>query len=49
MMLGQILGAWLGSHCLFKINPAYLRVIIVLMCSGMLIKYADSMEWFVFT
>ena len=49
MMLGQILGAWLGSHCLFKINPAYLRVIVVLMCSGMLIKYADSMEWFVFT
>jgi len=49
MMLGQILGAWLGSHYLFKINPAYLRIIVVLMCSGMLIKYADSMEWFVFT
>ena len=49
MMLGQVLGAWLGSHCLFKINPAYLRVIVVLMCSGMLIKYAESMEWLVFT
>jgi len=49
MMLGQVLGAWLGSHCLFKINPTYLRVIVVLMCSGMLIKYAESMEWFVFT
>ncbi len=48
MMLGQVLGAWLGSHCLFKINPAYLRGIVVLMCSGMLIKYADSMGWFVF-
>lgn len=48
MMLGQVLGAWLGSHCLFKINPAYLRVIVVIMCSGMLIKYADSMGWFVF-
>jgi len=45
MMLGQVLGAWLGSHCLFKINPAYLRGIVVLMCSGMLIKYADSMGW----
>lgn len=48
MMLGQVIGAWLGSHLLFKINPAYLRVIVVLMCSGMLLKYADSMGWFVF-
>ncbi|MBE1273296.1 TSUP family transporter [Enterovibrio baiacu] len=48
MMLGQVVGAWLGSHLLFKINPAYLRVIVVLMCSGMLFKYADSMGWFVF-
>jgi uncharacterized membrane protein YfcA len=48
MMVGQVLGAWIGAHCLFKINPAYLRVIVVLMCSGMLIKYADSMGWFVF-
>lgn len=45
MMLGQIVGAWLGSHCLFKINPTCLRAIVVLMCSGMLIKYADSMNW----
>lgn len=45
MMLGQMIGAWLGSHCLFRINPAYLRGIVVLMCSGMLIKYADSMGW----
>jgi uncharacterized membrane protein YfcA len=49
MILGQVLGAWLGSHFLFKINPAYLRIIVVLMCSGMLLKYADSMGWFVFT
>jgi uncharacterized membrane protein YfcA len=45
MMLGQIIGAWLGSHFLFKINPAYLRGIVVLMCTVMLIKYADSMGW----
>lgn len=49
MMLGQFIGAWLGAHCLFKIKPAYLRVIVVLMCGGMLLKYADSMGWFVFT
>lgn len=39
MMLGQIVGAWLGSHCLFKINPVYLRIIVVLMCLCMLLKY----------
>jgi uncharacterized membrane protein YfcA len=46
MMIGQVIGAWLGSHCLFKINPRYLRGLVVLMCSCMLIKYADSMGWF---
>lgn len=45
MMAGQMIGAWLGSHCLFRINPAYLRGIVVLMCTGMLIKYAASMGW----
>jgi len=45
MMLGQVIGAWLGSHCLFKLNPDYLRIIIVLMCLGMLLKYGDSMGW----
>lgn len=45
MMAGQIIGAWLGSHCLFKINPTYLRVIVVLMCVGMLIKYGVSIDW----
>lgn len=45
MMLGQMLGAWLGSHCLFTIKPAYLRRIVVLMCCGMLLKYASSMGW----
>lgn len=46
MMLGQAIGAWLGSHCLFKINPTYLRGIIVVMCCGMLVKYCNSMGWF---
>jgi len=46
MILGQVLGAWLGAHCLFKINPTYLRAVVVVMCTGMLIKYAESVDWF---
>ena len=42
MMLGQVIGAWLGSHCLFKINPTYLRAIVVVMCISMLVKYGLS-------
>jgi len=48
MMLGQVIGAWVGSHLLFKVNPLYLRFIIVLMCVGMLIKYSHSMGWLIF-
>lgn len=44
MMAGQLVGAWLGSHCLFKINPNYLRAIVVLMCIAMLIKYTMSFD-----
>ena len=39
MMLGQAMGAWAGSHILFRINPLYLRVLIVLMCMAMLVRY----------
>lgn len=46
MMLGQFLGAWGGSLSLFKINPQYLRFIVVIMCMGMLTKYAFAMGWF---
>jgi len=45
MMLGQSIGAYFGSHFLFKINPAYLRLIVVVMSTGMLIKYSYSMGW----
>jgi len=45
MMFGQFVGAWTGSHCLFKIDPKYLRIIVVLMCLAMLGKYAFSMGW----
>ena len=45
MMIGQVIGAWLGSHFLFKINPLYLRILVILMSTGMLIKYSHSMGW----
>ena len=45
MMIGQGIGAWLGARYLFKINPSYIRALIVLMCTGMLIKYSISMGW----
>ncbi|MCW8831934.1 MAG: TSUP family transporter [Colwellia sp.] len=48
MMVGQAVGAWLGSHMLYKVNPAYLRGIVVLMCSGMLVKYSYAMGWLAF-
>lgn len=48
MMLGQMIGAWVGSHFLFKINPSYLRFVIVIMCTGMLIKYSHSVGWIKF-
>ncbi len=43
MMLGQAIGAWCGAHCLVRINPAWLRGIVVIMSLGMLLKYASSM------
>jgi len=46
MMGGQMIGAWLGSHFLFKIRPQYLRLIVVAMCFGMLARYGYQMEWF---
>jgi hypothetical protein len=42
MMLGQLIGAWLGSHFLFKIPVKYLRYLVVFMCFAMLLKYFNS-------
>jgi uncharacterized membrane protein YfcA len=42
MMLGQLCGAWVGSHLLFRIPVLYLRVLIVLMCLGMLLRWLLS-------
>ncbi len=46
MMVGQFVGAWGGSHCLFRIHPKYLRLLVVAMCLGMLTKYAFARGWF---
>lgn len=46
MMVGQVAGAWAGAKCLVKINPAALRLLVVTMCLGMLLKYAFSLGWF---
>ncbi|WP_028584906.1 TSUP family transporter [Desulfogranum mediterraneum] len=45
MILGQFAGAWLGSHCLFKIDHKILRLIVVAMCLLMLLRYTFSMGW----
>ncbi len=45
MMFGQVLGAWLGTHCLYIVNPKYLRALVVVMCFSMLAKYAHTMGW----
>lgn len=39
MMLGQVVGASLGAHMLFRVNPTFVRVLVVLVCSAMLIRY----------
>ena len=49
MIVGQGIGAWLGSKSLFNINPSYLRILIVLMCMTMLIRYVFSMGWISFS
>ncbi|WP_416768269.1 TSUP family transporter [Sulfurimonas sp. ST-25] len=42
MMLGQAIGAWLGVHLLYKINPQYLRSFVIAVCLLMLGKYIAS-------
>ncbi|MGA0804972.1 MAG: TSUP family transporter [Pseudohongiellaceae bacterium] len=39
MMLGQLCGAWIGSHLLFRIPVLWLRGLVVLMCLGMLTRW----------
>lgn len=42
MMCGQFIGAWIGSHFLFKIPVNYLRYLVVFMCFAMLINYVST-------
>lgn len=42
MMIGQFIGAWLGSSCMFKIPVNYLRYLVVFMCFAMLVKYVTQ-------
>lgn len=39
MMLGQLAGAWLGAHSLLRIDPRWLRWLIVVVSLVMLIRY----------
>jgi len=45
MMVGQFIGAYGGSLCLLRINPKYLRVLVVLMCFTMLLRYMYTIGW----
>ncbi len=45
MMIGQAIGAYFGSNTLVKINPNYLRYLVVIMSFSMLIKYVIQMGW----
>ena len=45
MIVGQLIGAYLGSRCLFRIRSGYLRLLIVAISLVMLIQYCWSLEW----
>lgn len=42
MMLGQLIGARLGVHLLYRVNPQYLRVFVIIVCLIMLVRYIES-------
>ncbi|WP_062518713.1 TSUP family transporter [Demequina silvatica] len=39
MIAGQLVGAYVASHVLFRVSPVVLRVLIVVMSTGMLVRY----------
>ena len=43
MMLGQLIGSFLGTHYLLKANPKLIRVLIVITSLSMLAKYMSSL------
>jgi len=42
MMLGQLIGAFFGTHYLLKANPKVIRTLIVIMSILMLARYMYS-------
>ena len=36
---GQLIGAYVASHVLFRVSPVVLRVLIVVMSVGMLVRF----------
>lgn len=47
MMAGQVIGAWLGAHSLFRIPTGLLRFVIVIVCLAMLVRYLAQSRVFV--
>ena len=45
MMLGQFIGAWVGIHFLYRIDPNKLRLLVVFVCIVMLARYLYSSDW----
>ena len=45
MMFGQSLGAWVGIHFLYRVKPNKIRILVVITCLIMLVKYLESTEW----
>ena len=43
MMLGQLIGSFLGTHYLLKANPKVIRILIVVMSLSMLARYIYSL------
>ena len=43
MMLGQLIGSFVGTHYLLKANPKVIRALIVISSLSMLAKYVDSL------
>ncbi len=39
MAVGQFAGAWIGSRLLLRVNPLVLRVLIVVVSLGMLVRF----------
>ena len=43
MMVGQLIGAFFGTHYLLKANPLVIRFLIVIMSISMLARYLYSL------